>query len=168
MEKLGNELMIGTKVSRELLKGAVLAMSALVFAGTATAGAIEFKNAMDDSPIDMSPIKGEVFTDAVKSFQETGKNPYNGNAEATAKGKEMYDEMCSACHNPDGSGHMGPSFLDDVVSNPRANTEVGMFEVIHSGASGAMRSFSQRGVTQDQILQIMAYIDQLKTASKSK
>lgn len=159
--------MIGKSTFRKpLSRGAIAALSLLAFAGTAVAGAIEFKNALDDSPIDMSPIKGEVFTAAVKSFLETGKNPYNGNAEATAKGKEMYDENCSACHNPDGSGHMGPSFLDDVVSSTRANTEVGMFEVIHSGSSGAMRSFSERGVTQDQILQIMSYIDQLKKTKK--
>jgi cytochrome c-L len=156
--------MFGTLTFRAVIKRAAFSVgAALVIATAAAAGAIEFKNALDDSPLDVGPIAGEQFTDAVKSFHETGKNAYKGNAEAAAKGKEMYDEMCAACHNPDGSGHMGPSFLDEVVSSPRANTEVGMFEVIHSGSSGAMRSFAQRGVTQDQILQIMAYIEELKS-----
>lgn len=159
--------MIGTSRLHWRRRSIAVAMCAtLAISGGAFAAGIEFKNALDDSPLDVSPIKGEVCTDAVKSFHETGKNPYAGNAEAAAKGKEMYDEMCAACHNPDGSGHMGPSFLDDVVSSSRANTEVGMFEVIHSGASGAMRSFSQRGVTQDQILQIISYIERLKAAKK--
>jgi cytochrome c-L len=126
------------------------------------AAAVEFLNALDDSPIDMSPIKGEVFTDAVKSFQETGKNPYVGNADAIAAGKALYDANCQVCHKPDGSGGMGPSLIDDTYVNKRVNTDVGMFEVIHSGAAGAMRPFSKRGITQDQILQMIAYIHTLK------
>jgi cytochrome c-L len=39
---------------------------------------------------------------------------------------------------------------------------VGKFEIIHSGAAGAMKAFSKRGVTQDQILKIIAYINSLK------
>ena len=57
---------------------------------------------------------------------------------------------------------MGPSLIDDVIVNKRANTDVGMFEIIHSGASGAMRPFSKRGMTQDQILKIIAYVHSLK------
>jgi len=128
----------------------------------APAIAVEFRSALDDSPIDVAPIKGEEFTDAVKSFHETGENPYNGNADAIAAGKALYNENCQVCHKPDGSGGMGPSLIDDTVVNARANTDVGMFEVIHSGAAGAMRPFSKRGMTQDQMLKIIAYIHTLK------
>ncbi|MTD93863.1 c-type cytochrome [Hyphomicrobium sp. xq] len=139
-----------------------LASLAIGLALVVPAAAIEFLNALDDSPIDISPIKGEVFTDAVKSFQETGKNPYVGNPDAIAAGKALYDANCQVCHKPDGSGGMGPSLIDNTYVNKRANTDVGMFEVIHSGAAGAMRPFSKRGVTQDQILQMIAYIHTLK------
>ncbi len=139
-----------------------LASLAIGLALVVPAAAIEFLNALDDSPIDMVPIKGEVFTDAVKSFQETGKNPYVGNPDAIAAGKALYDANCQVCHKPDGSGGMGPSLIDETYVNKRANTDVGMFEVIHSGAAGAMRPFSKRGVTQDQILQMIAYIHTLK------
>ena len=139
-----------------------LALIAVGAALIVPAAAVDFLNALDDSPIDMSPIKGEVFTDAVKSFQETGKNPYVGNADAIAAGKALYDANCQVCHKPDGSGGMGPSLIDETYVNKRANTDVGMFEVIHSGAAGAMRPFSKRGVTQDQILQMIAYIHTLK------
>ena len=128
----------------------------------APAIAVEFRSALDDSPIDMDPIKGEEFTDAVKSFHESGTNPYNGDADAIAAGKALYNENCQVCHKPDGSGGMDPSLIDDTVVNARANTDVGMFEVIHSGAAGAMRPFSKRGMTQDQMLKIIAYIHTLK------
>ncbi len=98
----------------------------------------------------------------MKSFRKDGVNPYNGNAEALAAGRPLYEENCQACHLEDGRGGMGPSLVDDIYVNERANTDVGKFEIIHSGASGAMRSFSERGVTQDQILKIIAYIHSLK------
>lgn len=139
-----------------------VAILALVAAMALPAFAIEFKSALDDSPIDVSPKKGETFTDAVKSFHDTGKNPYVGNADAIAAGKKLYNDNCQVCHKPDGSGGMGPNLVDDIVVNTRANTDVGKFEIIHSGAAGAMRPFSKRGMTQDQILQIIAFIDSLK------
>lgn len=143
-----------------LLAGSLLALTPAL---TAPAVAdVKFLNALDDSPLDLAPIKGETFTDAVKSFHKDGKNPYNGDAAAIAAGKTQFEEHCVACHADDASGGMGPSLVDDVYSNTRANTDVGMFEIIHSGASGAMRSFSIRGVTQDQILQMIAYIHSLK------
>jgi cytochrome c-L len=145
-----------------LRRSRTLAALLLALALAVPAAAVEFLNALDDSPIDLSPIAGEQFTDAVKSFQETGKNPYVGNADAIAAGKELYNANCQVCHKPDGSGGMGPSLIDGQVVNKRADTDVGMFEVIHSGAAGAMRPFSRRGVTQDQILKLIAYIHTLK------
>lgn len=140
----------------------IIATLGLVAVMAIPALAIEFRNALDDSPIDLSPSKGETFTDAVKSFHETGKNPYDGNADAIAAGKKLYNDNCQVCHKPDASGGMGPNLIDDVAINTRANTDVGKFEIIHSGASGAMKAFSKRGITQDQILQIIAFIDSLK------
>jgi cytochrome c-L len=124
--------------------------------------AVEFRHALDDSPLDLHPIEGEEITDAVKTFRETGKDPYVGNAEAVAAGKALYDANCQVCHKPDGSGGMGPSLIDEVFLNKRADTDVGTFEIIHSGAAGAMRPFSKRGITQDQILKIIAFLHTLK------
>lgn len=134
---------------------------AITFAPSAMAD-VEFRHALDNSPLDLAPIKGEEITAAVEAFRKDGVNPYGGDADAIAAGKTLYNEHCQACHKPDGTGGMGPSLVDDVFINKRANTDVGVFEIIHSGSSGAMRSFSIRGVTQDQILKIIAYLHTLK------
>jgi cytochrome c oxidase cbb3-type subunit 3 len=40
------------------------------------------------------------------------KNPYHDDANAIAEGKQVFDEICSVCHKPDGSGLVGPSLVD--------------------------------------------------------
>lgn len=142
-------------------KTAIVALLAATLAIPAHAD-VEFRHALDDSVLDLSPIKGEELTDAVKSFRKDGVNPYSGNADAIAAGKTLYEDNCQACHLEDGRGGMGPSLVDDVYVNARANTDIGVFEIIHSGASGAMRSFSERGLKQDEMLRIIAYIHTLK------
>jgi cytochrome c-L len=146
---------------RRALCAAALITAALV-GSAADAQAVEFRHALDDSPLDLSPLPGEQFSEAVKSFQKTGINPYRGDPAAIARGSALYTENCQACHLPDGSGGMGADLTGETPLHPRVRTDVGMFEVIHSGASGAMRSFSKRGMTQDEILAIIAYVRTLK------
>ena len=138
------------------------AAALLVLSLVPSLAAIEFKNVFTDQPLDLAPLPGEEITDAVKQFQESGENPYDGNAEAIAAGKELYNENCQVCHGAQGEGKMGPSLVDDKYAYPRVATDVGMFEAIFGGAAGAMRSFHERGMTQDQILQIVAYVHSLK------
>jgi hypothetical protein len=45
----------------------------------------------------------------------------------------------------------------DVVY-PQALTDPGMFSIIYGGGSGAMQSFFRRGMQQDQMLKIIAYV----------
>ena len=108
------------------------------------------------------PRPNEVETEAVKSFKETGKNPYVGDEQAFAEGKKLYRVKCQACHLPDGAGRIGPSLIDDTSKYPRGTTDVGMFEILYGGASGAMQSFARRGMTQDQMLKVIAYVRSLK------
>ena len=144
--------------------GACIAIGVLLLGATLgpTLAKIEFRSALDDSPLDMTPLPGEEITDAVKTFQETGTNPYDGQADAIAAGKELYNTDCQVCHGKDGTGGMGLNLVDDKVAYPRVATDVGMFEVIHSGASGAMGSFKARGMTQDNMLKVIAYVRSLK------
>lgn len=107
------------------------------------------------------PRPGETFTEAVEKFHETGENPYSGDADAIAAGKKIYRQMCQACHLPDGSGRMGPSFIDDSYKHERAATDKGFFEIVYGGAAGAMQAFGTR-YDQDEILAVMAYIETLR------
>jgi cytochrome c-L len=147
-------------IIRHAFCAAVLAAG--VMADCSSSYAIEFRHALDNSPLDLSPVRGEQFTEAVKSFQKTGIDPYRGDPAAIARGKELYAENCQVCHLPDGSGGMGASLIAETPLYPRVATDIGMFEVIQSGASGAMRSFAKRGMTQDDMLAIIAYVRTLK------
>jgi cytochrome c-L len=123
---------------------------------------IVFRHALDNSVLEVKPRANEVETEAVRQFKVTGNNPYNGNEKALADGRKQYQAHCQACHLPDGSGRMGPSLITDTWIRERAGTDVGMFEIIFGGASGAMQSFARRGMTQDEMLRIMAYVRSLK------
>jgi cytochrome c-L len=133
--------------------------------GFASRGAeeITFRYAIDNSPLDVTPKPGETLTDAAQEFRRTGQNPYNGKPEALEEGKKLYATYCQVCHLPDGSGRMGASLTGDKHVHERITKDVGLFEVIFGGASGAMQPFGKR-MTQDQILKVMAY---LRTLMKS-
>ena len=123
---------------------------------------ISFRHVLDNSPLEVKPRPNEVETEAVKSFKETGRNPYAGDQQALAEGKRLYQVNCQACHLPDGSGRIGSTLVADTWKYARAATDVGMFEILYGGASGAMQSFARRGMTQDQMLKVIAYVRSLK------
>jgi cytochrome c-L len=142
---------------------ASLAVVAGLFAGGVIvlssngAAEVEFRYTMDNSPLDVAPKPGETLTDAVTQFRKTGENPYNGKAEVIAEGKRLYAAFCQSCHLPDGSGRMGASLIGEKHVYERVTNDVGLFEVIFGGASGAMQPFSKR-MTQDEILKVMTYV----------
>lgn len=143
--------------------GAALAMPllALLASPASPSEPLTFGHVFDDAPLDVTtPRSGETFTAAVEAFHVTGENPYSGDAEAIAAGKRLYDRHCQACHLPDGSGRMGPALIDDDYRYPRVATDKGFFEVLYGGAAGAMQTFGRR-LDQDELLQIMAYVETL-------
>ena len=121
----------------------------------------DFKSPLDSSPMTFPLEPGEVETPAVKNFKATGVNEYRGNADAVAEGKKLYAANCIVCHGADGTGKMGPTLVGKDVVYPQALTDPGMFSIIYGGASGAMRSFARRGMQQDQMLKIIAYVRSL-------
>ena len=141
-------------------RGAAAAVIAAVFAlwpAAALSQQVEFRHVFDNSPLDVAPKPNEQFTQAVREFHRTGQNPYSGKPEAIAEGKQFYGQFCQACHMPDGSGGMGASLISDRHIYPRIATDIGWFEVVFGGASGAMQPFGLR-MSQDQILRVMAYV----------
>ena len=112
-----------------------------------------FRHVLDNSPLEVKPRPNEVETDAVKSFKETGKNPYAGDEQALAEGKRLYQANCQACHLPDGSGRIGPTpdrRQLDIASAPQPTSACSRFSM--AARPGAMQSFARRGMTQDQML----------------
>jgi cytochrome c-L len=139
-----------------------LGVACLALGSGAMAEPIVFRHVLDNSPLEVKPRPNEVETEAVKRFKETGKNPYLGDEQALAEGKKLYRVECQACHLPDGAGRIGPTLIADSWKYERAATDVGMFEILYGGASGAMQSFARRGMTQDQMLKVIAFVRSLK------
>ncbi len=125
---------------------------------------IVFLDPLDDSPLAIPLPEGAELTPAVTEFHQTGVDPYDGDATAAAAGKVLYAKWCQACHLPDGSGRIGPSLIDDQHNHARTGTDQGMFEMLWAGGLGAMQSFATR-LTQDEMLQVIAHINELKAAA---
>jgi cytochrome c-L len=158
-----------TQAKTGFTHGIAFDCSSLLFALTTTlflVGAVstamtQFTSPLDNEPLEVKTLPGEQITEAVHRFYDTGEDPYKGDSEALSKGKDLYQTYCQACHLPDGSGRIGPSLIGDTHHYPRFATDKGMFEIIYGGATGAMQPFGKR-LTQDQILQVMAYVRTLK------
>lgn len=124
-------------------------------------GGVAFQSVLDNRPLALNKMAGEKITEAVSQFHKTANNPYKGNRAAIAAGKPVYDQWCASCHLANATGRMGSNLVDAQVTYPRVKTDLGTFEVIYGGATGAMQAFGDR-ISQDDILKIMAYLETLK------
>lgn len=120
-------------------------------------GELTFNHVLDKSRIEFTYKPEQQITEAVANFHKTATNAYNGDTAAIAEGKQLYEQYCAACHLKDGKGRIGPNLTDDEWRYPQVGTDKGMFEIIYAGGAGAMQPFGRR-ITQDQILQLMAYV----------
>lgn len=133
------------------------ALAALLAWGSA-AGHAEprFYSPIEGTPLDFAGL-AETETAAVKSFKQTGRNPYNQDAQAIKKGESLYATACSACHGHHAEGKLGPGLADDYWTYPVNARDPGLFSSIFGGLQGQMGP--QRGrLTQDEILLIMAWV----------
>jgi cytochrome c-L len=135
-----------------------LAINLMVISYATAGNVADFKNPLDNSSMTFELQPDEVETPVVKKFKETGDNDYRGNAEAIADGKALYESNCIVCHGADGTGKMGPTLVGKDVVYKQVLTDPGMFSIIYGGASGAMQSFHRRGMKQDEMLKIIAYV----------
>lgn len=147
---------------RRLVFASILMLGAFVGSPANADDLSDFKSPLDNSPMTFPLHPGEVETPAVAKFKETGVNDYRGNADAIAEGKSLYTKNCVVCHGADGTGKMGPTLVGNDLIYPQAKTDPGMFSIIYGGASGAMQSFFRRGMQQDQMLKIIAYVRTLE------
>lgn len=143
-----------------------LLVSAALVAAVPSAGQdendeIQFRNVLDNEPIEFDYKPDQTLTPAVKAFHRTAENPYSGDQQAVETGADLYSQYCKACHLEDGTGRIGPSLVDDEWLRPRTDTDKGKFEIIYAGGAGAMQAFGRR-MTQDEILKVMAYLEELR------
>jgi cytochrome c(L) len=120
-----------------------------------------FRHPLTSAALTLNAYPNETVTPRVLQFHKSGKNPYSGDKEGIASGRALYDQWCAACHLADGTGRIGSNLTDAQVTHPRVATDVGTFEVVYAGATGAMQAFGNR-LTQDEILRLMAFIETLK------
>lgn len=146
--------------------GLIIALTLSLASMTATAE-LTFRNAITGQPLDFSVAKKGGDTEAFKQFKETGKNPYNGNAEVVKKGHDLYMTACSGCHGHEAEGKLGPGLADDYWTYPANATDQGLFEVLFGGANGMMGP-QYNNLTTDEMLQIMAHIRDIYKGNPKK
>jgi cytochrome c-L len=137
---------------------AALAVNVLAIPFAVAGNLADFKSPLDNSPMIFELQSGGVETPVVKKFKETGVNDYRGDDRAIADGKKLYTSNCIVCHGADGTGKMGPTIVGKDVVYKQVLTDPGMLAIIYGGASGAMQSFHRRGMKQDEMLRIIAYV----------
>ena len=161
--------MAGFPTMQRIVRAQPAAAALLIVCGTVAGGLMSARSAepvvfrtLDNVPLEVVAGPDEVETEAVRAFKQTGHNAYRGNEAGVTEGKSLYEAHCQRCHKPGAAGGVGPSLVGDDYTYARVATDVGMFEVIYGGASGEMQAFSKRGLTQDQILMIIAYVRSLR------
>jgi len=143
---------------RAAVLGLLWSFSVVARAGNPLA---DFKSPIDESKMEFPLKPGEVDTPVLKKFKATGINDYRGDAQAIARGKELFDQLCQVCHGADAGGKMCPALVGSEHIYPQTFTDPGMFSIVYGGASGAMQAFSRRDVSQDDIIHIIAYVRSL-------
>ncbi len=87
-----------------------------------------------------------------------GRNPLEGSQEALARGRDLYEERCLACHGRDLSGVIGPSLTDRTFAGSGKDGRDGdYYHVIDQGRSGGMPAFGNE-LTSEEMWSIVSYI----------
>ena len=151
---------------RRALFASIWALGLVLSSAPGAAQTPRFYHQIEGTPLDFNGLK-ETETEAVKSFKASGKNPYNSDPAVIKQGESLFSTACSGCHGHHAEGKIGPGLADDYWTYRKNNTDVGLFSSVYGGLSGAMGP--QRGrLTQDQILQVMAWVRSVYSGDPAK
>ena len=138
----------------------------LVFSGNFLLAEQSFTDTKNGQPL---KIDAKQFnTEQSKKFLDTGENPYNGNAEAIANGKKLYQTYsCAQCHGAQAQGQTASGLIGPRYNHSKSATDKGMFEIIWAGTNGGMSgkgrgvmdpSNHSNGLSPDEALKVIAWI----------
>jgi cytochrome c oxidase cbb3-type subunit 3 len=91
------------------------------------------------------------------------RNPYHGNAPAIAEGKEVFTQICVACHKPDASGLVGPSLVDPYWKY--GDTDHDLYETVMNGRPGGMPAWGPQ-LGSEKVWKVLAYVETLPRSDK--
>jgi cytochrome c oxidase cbb3-type subunit 3 len=86
------------------------------------------------------------------------RNPFRGDAAAVAEGKVVFEQICAACHKPDGSGLVGPSLVDPYWKYGHDDEE--LYETVAQGRPGGMPPWGAQ-LGGEKIWKSLAYLETL-------
>jgi cytochrome c-L len=99
-------------------------------------------------------------TPGVKSFLQTGVDPYIDDESCLRLGQSLFLTSCSGCHGQVGEGKIGPGLNDDYWTYPKNVHDQGVFETMFAGARAMMGPHNEE-LTLDQFLQVIAWVRHL-------
>jgi cytochrome c-L len=142
---------------RKLIKSVAVTVLALTAMPMLALAQLTFNHTITGEALDLStaPPEGRD-TPAVKSFLETGVDPYLEVKACLPKGEELYLTACSGCHGHVGEGKLGPGLADNYWTYPKNVTDKGLFETIYGGARGMMGPHNDLQL--EEIMLLMAWI----------
>ena len=152
----------------------VLAIAALVFAASFTASARQGTSTTSSTastkqaqPQRSSNPNG--WTLPPEADQE--KNPFAGDANAVAAGKQLFGKNCQRCHGPGGKGDgpdADPDAMQDmdltVARRASRNPDGVVFYKVWNGRKKPKMPAFKDELTKEQVWQIVAYAQTLRSA----
>jgi cytochrome c oxidase cbb3-type subunit 3 len=95
---------------------------------------------------------------ALRAQQVPSSNPYRGDAAAIAKGAEVWNQICVACHLPQGTGLVGPSLVDGYWKY--GNSDAELFRTVSEGRPLGMPPWGA-ALGSEKIWQVLAFVETL-------
>ena len=92
------------------------------------------------------------------------RNPHLGNREAVRSGMALYRVRCADCHGLDATGYRGPDLTATLAGGM---TDERLFDVIRRGVPGTDMPPQGNGVSDDDVLLLIAFLRNLSGAGSA-
>ena len=149
------------------IRRSVLTTAGIIFIGTFSMAARQTTSSTATTTTQTAPSRPGGWTLPPTADEE--KNPFAGDQQAMASGKELFGKKCQKCHGPGGKGD-GPDADPDLqqdmdLTNPRRaarNSDGIVFYKIWNGRAKPKMPGLKEELTKDQVWQIVSYAQTLR------